>query len=496
MIKKLRRRITILFTALTSGILIALLSVSLWYSMYQTKLTNTELFSSDSGYIALSISERTLSNTTWLTDMEKNNGYIISLEENGESVDFVPGWQPVSSRDEVLGTALQLVEHNTISYYVSSASLIDAISIRATTLITGSEAFIFQTNEYVEPTYDTRLAIGAEPAYIEENGETYAVDVSFNLVEAVNSPYLTFTDSSGEQYRVNSLEFNDENNETYSLTVIQNLKGEQRDLILLVSGYIALMLLGIVLLTFVSWLLSKLIVKPTEYGIKRQTEFVAAASHELRSPLTVLRSSIAATQIAEDKQELEKYLKTADLEAERMGRLIEDLLLLAGSDSKKWRIGSEQVDIDTLLIETAEQYEALAKSKGIAVKLELPESVIGEIRGDKNRLRQILSVLMDNALEYGGKDSTITLGAKNKKNRICLSVSDEGEGIPDELKDKIFDRFYRADESRSNKTHFGLGLSVAKELAELSGGFLTVEDNKAGGAKFTLHLGKKNQLSQ
>lgn len=113
---------------------------------------------------------------------------------------------------------------------------------------------------------------------------------------------------------------------------------------------------------------------------------------------------------------------------------------------------------------------------------------MGAADGDRGRLMQVLSVLLSNAADYAPPGSAVTLEARRGKTRALITVSDQGPGVPDREKERIFDRFYRADAARSGKSHFGLGLSVARELAALHGGTLTVRDAPGGGAAFTLSL--------
>lgn len=295
---------------------------------------------------------------------------------------------------------------------------------------------------------------------------------------------LSSTDGSG---RANSKVFT-QTNELYQVAVLEDLRPQKQGIVFLCLGYGLLFLAGLAGLFLANWLLAKLVLRPTAEGMQRQADFVAAASHELRSPLAVVRSSLSAARVAADEAEAERYTQAAENEAERMSRLVDDLLLLAGGDAKSWEIERCEVDLDTILIGSSEQYAPLAQKRQVALELQLPEETLPRVRGDADRLRQILGVLLDNALQYAPAGSSIELSAGTKKNRVWVQLADHGPGIPEAEQDKVFGRFYRADQSRGDKDHFGLGLSVARELAALHGGSLAVADTPGGGATFTLTL--------
>lgn len=173
-----------------------------------------------------------------------------------------------------------------------------------------------------------------------------------------------------------------------------------------------------------------------------------------------------------------------------MGHLVNDLLILASAETKGWKISRESVDMDTLLLDIYEKYEPLCLEKNFRPKLSLPEDALPVVSGDKERLGQILSILLDNAAAHSASaaGSVIEIKAVLSKHLLKISVIDHGTGIPDSKKGQVFERFYRADSSRKDKSHYGLGLSVAKELAHLHDGKLILTDTPGGGCTFTLQL--------
>ena len=171
-----------------------------------------------------------------------------------------------------------------------------------------------------------------------------------------------------------------------------------------------------------------------------------------------------------------------------MSRLIQDLLLLASSKSNAWSLSKEKPDMDTLLLNIYERYEPLCKAQKIHLKLELPQDPLPVVYGDGERISHILSILLDNGIIYAPAESSLILQASVKKHTLICAVIDHGPGIPDEQKEHVFEYFYRADTSRKDKDHFGLGLCVAMELARLSGGHLELRDTPGGGCTFLLAL--------
>lgn len=226
--------------------------------------------------------------------------------------------------------------------------------------------------------------------------------------------------------------------------------------------------------------------KPVEENNQRQIEFIAAASHELRSPLTVIKASISS--IKSDALCINDYIPHIESECNRMSRLISDMLLLATADAKTWTLKKESVDMDTFLIETYDLFCPVALSKNMILNLKLPDEPLNNIDADKERLQQILTIFIDNATEYSPPNTNITIKAYNGTDSVFLEISDQGIGISDEQKKLIFNRFYRGDKSRTSKKHFGLGLNIAKELIDLHHGKLSVKDTPGGGATFIIEL--------
>lgn len=251
--------------------------------------------------------------------------------------------------------------------------------------------------------------------------------------------------------------------------------------------FFAAVIAAISALAVFSWFFTRKMIRPLEKSRKEQNAFIAAASHELRSPLTVIQTSLSAISYAEPEQ-TEHFISISLDECKRMSRLIQDMLSLSRSDNHTWVLDCTSCEMDTLLLDVYEKYEQTARQKKKQLLIELPEDSLPVCFCDSLKISQALAILIDNALTYVPEGGVIRLSARQETSSVALFVSDNGPGIPDSEKDSVFQRFYRSDTSRNDKQHFGLGLCIAKEIALLHHGTLAILDTPGGGATFKLKL--------
>ena len=171
-----------------------------------------------------------------------------------------------------------------------------------------------------------------------------------------------------------------------------------------------------------------------------------------------------------------------------MTRLIGDMLTLTSADNQSWDIRPEPVEPDMLLLDVYETYLPLAREKGLNLFLSLPEELGQKGSWDRERIVQVLSILLDNAMSYTPAPGDIRLELCWGRGCARIRVSDTGPGVPDQEKNRIFQRFHRGEKARSHRGHFGLGLSIAWEIVKFHRGKLWVEDAPGGGAAFVLEL--------
>ena len=265
-------------------------------------------------------------------------------------------------------------------------------------------------------------------------------------------------------------------------------EGLDKEIGRLLVTYVLLFLFFLLVLGGVSYLLAIQAIKPVKKAHAKQLEFTTAAGHDLRSPLAVIQSS--AEMILKDTNNTTEYITNITGESKRMGRLIEELLVLSAGDAEKWQVVLSKVESESLLISVYEKFLPLATEHGYFLRLDLPEKLLFPVLADKERVVQILGTLLSNAFAYSVPGTGIEIQAQARRQFLDIKVVDHGPGIDEEGKTAVFERFYREDKSRTTREHFGLGLSVAAQLAQMQGAKLTVEDTPGGGATFLLSLKK------
>ncbi len=271
------------------------------------------------------------------------------------------------------------------------------------------------------------------------------------------------------------------------VVVVRPMAPENAQMVRQLVFFGGLTLAALGLLALFAWHFTRRSLRPIEESQRRQAEFVAAASHELRSPLAVIHASLTALKTAPPEQ-ASHFADLADGECMRMSRLVGDLLALAHADSGTWSVLCTEAELETLVLTVCEGFEARAAERGVHLDICLPEQPLPRCRCDRERVAQVLTILIDNGLSYTPSGGRVTVSAGKDPAGFRLAVSDTGPGIPDSEKARVFERFYRSDPSRTGREHYGLGLCVAKEIASLHGGSLTLTDTPGGGATFTLIL--------
>jgi two-component system OmpR family sensor kinase len=224
--------------------------------------------------------------------------------------------------------------------------------------------------------------------------------------------------------------------------------------------------------------------RQTEQTLQRQRRFVADASHELRTPLTTIRGNLGLLQRRPPIAEDDEQAVLADMvdETNRLIRLVNDLLVLARSDAGR-TLRQEPVPIAPLVDDICRQAKLLAEQRAIICE-DVPEV---NVSGDQDAIKQVLLVLLDNALKFTPENGTITIGARKLDRMAAIRIHDTGPGIASEDLPHIFERFYRSDESRTG-SGAGLGLAIAQELIEAQHGQITVESEIGKGSTFSVTL--------
>jgi len=223
-----------------------------------------------------------------------------------------------------------------------------------------------------------------------------------------------------------------------------------------------------------------------------QRRFMSDASHEFRTPVSIARTAAQVTLERPERSEAEyrDALTVIDGQLQRMGRLVEDMFLLATSDSGALQLQPERFYLEEVINESASAARLLATKKQIRLSVgpfeELP------CLGDLARIRQAIMILLDNAIKYSPANSTINILASNQNGQLQIDITDQGTGIEASDREKIFERFYRPDTSRTrgseNSGGAGLGLPIARRIAEAHSGRLELIESSPNGSHFRLTL--------
>jgi two-component system phosphate regulon sensor histidine kinase PhoR len=216
--------------------------------------------------------------------------------------------------------------------------------------------------------------------------------------------------------------------------------------------------------------------------------FVADVSHELRTPVASIAAAAETLTSGEaDETEERELLEVVQRQTARMAELVRDLMDLAQIESGGAELSSEDIPIGEVFRDAIGDLEPEIAARGIEVEIDAEDSMT--VRGDRRRLGQILRNLLDNAVKFSPDDGVVRLSAGRENGRAYFAVADEGPGIPRGEQDRIFQRFYQVDRSRSKvRPGSGLGLAIVKHLVQLHGGEVTVQSEPGAGATFRVSL--------
>ena len=268
-----------------------------------------------------------------------------------------------------------------------------------------------------------------------------------------------------------------QDNGLYEKLAFVDMSMEQAVLRKTMGSYLFIALASLLLLLGVSILLSRWATRPVEKAWTQQRQFLSDASHELKTPLTVILSN---AELLEQAQLSDKPARWADnilSEAGRMRSLVEEMLTLARADNMVRTAVLTEVSLSDIAADCALAFEPVAFEAGKSLDYTLAENIT--VLGDGEKLRQLISVLLDNAIKYGADGGTVTLSLEKTDRQAKLTVSNPGDPIPPEQLGHLFERFYRADDSRGEKSGFGLGLSIAQTIAAEHKGTLKAESDLA-----------------
>lgn len=221
---------------------------------------------------------------------------------------------------------------------------------------------------------------------------------------------------------------------------------------------------GWILILILAWFFSGRVVAPLEENDAKQKQFISDAGHELKTPISVISANadLLAMEIGENK-----WLANIQYENERMGILVRQLLELVRAEDRQQ--AKERLDFSRLVSGGALPFESVAFENSLTLDTQIEDGIY--VYGNRNQLNQLVSILIDNAISHGNQGKAVSVKLSSAKHHAVFSVVNAGQPIPDEIKDRLFERFYRVDAARCDDSgHYGLGLAIAKAIVSAHGG--------------------------
>lgn len=272
-----------------------------------------------------------------------------------------------------------------------------------------------------------------------------------------------------------------------SLTIIDNSNVKNK-LINLLKTSIIIFILAEIIIIVVSIKLTSWIIKPVIESFNKQKQFIADASHELKTPIAVI---MANAEALENEPNERKWLNNIKNEAERMNELVTDLLDLARLENDVSKENFQVENLSKIVEKTILTFESIMYEKKIKLEYDIKENI--NIVCNNNQIKQLLVILIDNAIQHSKENGEIKVTLRSEKNDVALNVTNKGKEIPKDMYEKIFERFYRVDESRNRNTNrYGLGLAIAKNIVINHNGKINVQSENG----YTTFIVKLNKASK
>ena len=244
-------------------------------------------------------------------------------------------------------------------------------------------------------------------------------------------------------------------------------------------------IIGVLFIAIIAKQIAKIIVKPVEESFEKQKQFISDASHELKTPLAVIEAN---ADVLSDKVGDSKWITYIQNEVQSMNKLVNDLLVLAKMENTR-NISYQKFDLSKEVNMSVSVFESMIYEKNIKIETNIDDGI--GFYGEKEDIKQIVSILLDNAIKHTEENKKIIVNVYKEKSDIEIEVKNQGLPIPEEEKEKIFERFYRVDKARNrSEKRYGLGLAIAKEIVEKYHGTIGV-NSKEGFTSFIVKLSSK-----
>lgn len=346
-------------------------------------------------------------------------------------------------------------------------------------------------NDFNEPLNDNNE--NKNPVFLDVEG-VYKIEINNNKIIKEDSDvtdeirnYATqISDKKSEEgiignytYKVRKV-----GNNGKEITLMENETAIKRFKITIIT-IIVIGIAGIIIICIVAKKLAKIIVKPVEESFEKQKQFVSDASHELKTPLAVIEAN---ADVLQDKVGESKWLSYIKNEVHSMNKLVNDLLTLSKMEYTN-NMNIQKFDISKEIEMSVAVFESMIYEKKIKLETNIDKDI--NFNGDREDIKHIISILLDNAIKHTDNNGIMIVNTQKEKNGIKIEIQNQGNPIPEDEKEKIFERFYRVDKARNrNEKRYGLGLSIAKGIVGKYNGTI-IANSKDGFTSFVVKLNNK-----
>ena len=391
MYQKVKHRLVTLYT-ITTGVILVTALISLYLSnVFQINKNYKEQYKAIISYVSDLLGQSNIVDAKKLVGLEEENQAIIYIEENGIDIGYRGSYMPGKSKDSLVEELCSRLDG-------------DNFNLSTPTIRKDVQSKIYTIQGV------TKNSFWSSATKI-QRGDS---NLMFMVMLSLEPMYTSY----------------------------RNLAGRYVVILLVVMCFVYMM----------SRVLMQKVLIPLKENAKKQDDFIACASHELRSPLAYIKtanSTLSSNCLPyidnEHKEYLESFIENTSLECDRMSLLLEEMLELASAETKAWTIHRENTDLDKFFSEVYERLLTYCTSKSHYFEIILPEEPFGIAVFDEQRLYQVIQTLVNNALQYTPEKTKITLTVEYEKKNLIIRVIDHGEGILDCDKSKVFERYYRQD---------------------------------------------------
>ena len=275
----------------------------------------------------------------------------------------------------------------------------------------------------------------------------------------------------------------------YSKIVLLNISSEESLKIRLIQIFILVGAISLVCLLIISIFLTNKSIEPIKETFNKQKQFVADASHELKTPLAIIKTntSLLLSNPEDTIKNQSKWIKYIESQSDRMSDLVNEMLSLAKLDIEENKLIISTINLSNIIESMLLTFDAIIFENKITLNTNISKNIM--INGNEDSIKKLFSILMDNAVKYTNNGGSISVNLVSDKYKTKLIIKNTGEGIPKDKLNKIFERFYRADDSRDRNTGgYGLGLSIAKSIVDQHKGKIYASSNLNRDATFTVEL--------